>query len=108
MSYVPAVARLMQLTARRSDVVDQQRLVGENIRLLIAVGSRLISLDLDPNPLSPFRQELTARQRAIENQEKALNLTLRRLEAENLAIDKELEAINKVVQKAVEAFKTFG
>ncbi|MCA9788343.1 MAG: hypothetical protein KC475_06155 [Cyanobacteria bacterium HKST-UBA03] len=109
MSFAPNVGYLLLYTARQSDLEFQQNLIINNLQQLIAIGTRIISVAASTDPLSPDQARVAALTAAVQQQEKALRLTLARLQSEYQVVTKMIDSIRKLITKNVEmSFKTFG
>lgn len=109
MGFAASQARLMMLTARKSDLELQGQFVNQ-ARLFIAntVGNLFnVAANLDPE--SAQTQQLQARIAAIQAVDKSLELQLTRIDSQHEALSTEIEAVRKVINKNIaSSFKTFG
>ena len=109
MGLAASQARFLVLTARKSDVEMQgQKINQERLKIANAVGLLFNSqTNLDPD--SQDAQNLQARIEALQQIDKALELQLRRVDTQQQAIQSEISAVQKVIDKNIDlSFKTFA
>lgn len=65
--------------------------------------------EYDKNKYDQAVQEINAKIEIIQNEDRSLELRLKQLDTEQEAIQTEMDAVQKVIQKNTEStFKTFG
>lgn len=109
MGLAASQARFLMLTARKSDVEMQgQRINQERLKLANAVGMMFnAATNLDPDSGDAIR--LQQRIEALQQIDKALELQLKRVDTQHKALETEVGAVKKVIDKNIEgSFKTFG
>ena len=109
MGLAASQARFLVLTARKSDVEMQgQRINQERLKIANAVGSLFnAATNLDPD--SQDSSTLQMRIEALQQIDKALELQLRRVDTQQQAIQTEIAAVQKVIDKNIDlSFKTFA
>ncbi len=109
MGFAASQARLLALTARKSDLELQGQFINQ-ARLSIAnsVGS-LFNVASNLDPTSPEAQRIQSRIAAIQSLDKSLEIQLRRVDTQREAVMTEVDAVKKVIAKNIEmSFKTFS
>lgn len=109
MGLAASQARFLMLTARKSDVemqgqaINQQRMAIAN-----AVGNMFgAAANLDPD--SAESRQTQMRIESLQQADKALELQLRRVDTQQQAIQTEIQAVQKVIDKNIDmSFKTFA
>ncbi len=109
MGLAASQARLLMLTARKSDL----ELMGQQInqaRLYLAnIVGQLFTLSSNLEPESPTSIQMQMRISALQAVDKGLELQLRRVDTQHDAVQTEIEAVQKVLEKNIAmSFKTFG
>ncbi|MBY0451139.1 MAG: hypothetical protein K2X01_11000 [Cyanobacteria bacterium] len=102
-------ARFLVLTARKSDL----ELTGQQInqsRLQIAnMTNQLFTVVANLDPESRQALSVQARIQALQSLDKSLELQLRRVDTQQQALQTEIDAVKKVIDKNIAlSFKTFG
>jgi uncharacterized membrane protein len=109
MGFAASQARFMTLTARKSDLELQGQFINQARMQLANVTGALFTVSSNLEPESAEAQLLQARVAAIHAIDKALELQLRRVDTQHEAVQTEIEAVRKVINKNIEStFKTFG
>ena len=109
MGLAASQARFLVLTARQSDVELQGQTINqERLRITDATNQLFnVLTNLDPN--SSEAQVIQTKVTALENIDKALELQLRRVDTQQQAIQTEISAVQKVIDKNIDlSFKTFA
>ncbi len=109
MGLAASQARFLALTARKSDL----ELAGEQInhsRMQVAnTMNQLLTISMNLDPESPEAQQFQLRVAAMQSLDKALEEQLRRVDTQQSAVQTEIDAVQKVIDKNIEmSFKTFG
>lgn len=124
MGFAASQARLLMLTARKSDLELQLQFVNQ-ARMMIAnqMGSltnqQLQSMQVnDPRQMEnpgfqqqqqQMQQRNNAQMTMIQQMDKMLEMEGRRLDTQHQAVQTEVEAVNKVISKNIESsFKLMG
>ncbi|MEW5820568.1 MAG: hypothetical protein AB1782_10290 [Cyanobacteriota bacterium] len=109
MGLAASQARFLLLTARKSDVEMQgQRINQERLAIANAVGM-LFNAQSNLDPDSRESQQLQARIESLQQIDKALELQLRRVDTQQQAVQTEIAAVQKVIDKNIDmSFKTFA
>jgi len=111
MGMAASQARLLMLTARKSDLELMIQFVSQSRMALSNATSALYNQgatqNLDPN--SPQTQALQMRISAIQEADKRLEMEMKRLDTQHEAVQTEIETVQKVLQKNIEtSFKIMG
>lgn len=109
MGLAASQARFLALTARKSDLELTGQQINQSRLQLANITNQLFNSlsNLDPN--SPFAIQLQARVQALQSLDKALELQLRRVDTQQQAVQTEIEAVMKVIDKNIDlTFKTFS
>ncbi|MEW5821174.1 MAG: hypothetical protein AB1782_13355 [Cyanobacteriota bacterium] len=113
MGLAASQARFLLLTSRKSDLefegqsINQKRMGYANmvssLQNLFATNPNL------NNPESPFAQMYQNEISRIQNLDKKLELDLRRVDTQQQAVQTEIQAVQKVIDKNIDmSFKTFA
>ena len=108
MGLVASQGRLLMLTARRSDMELQMQFINQARMFLAQQNAQLVQLNVGFDPTSPAGQQFQAFMAALQLQDKALEIQLRNAETQHKAVANEIEAVGKVIDKNVDAFKLTG
>ena len=109
MGFAASQARYMMLTARKSDLELQGQMINQARMALANSSGTLFQLISNLDPESPEAVQLQARVAALQSLDKSLELQLRRVDTQHNAVQTEVEAVKKVIDKNIEStFKTFG
>jgi len=109
MGFAASQARYLMLTARKSDLEIQGQFINQARMQLANITGALYQITSNLEPESPTVQSIQARIAALQSIDKALEMQLKRLETQRDAIYTELEAVQKVISKNIQAsFKTFA
>jgi DNA repair ATPase RecN len=109
MGFAASQARYMMLTARKSDLEIQGQFINQARMQLANVSGALFEITSNLEPESPQAQQIQARIAAIQTIDKALELQLRRVDSQQEAVQTEIQAVQKVIDKNVQdTFKTFA
>jgi hypothetical protein len=104
-------ARLLMLTARKSDLELQLQFVNQARMQLANMVSALFMQQSQPdlNPGSPQSQQLTAAESSLQAQDKRLELMSKQLDTQHQAVQTEIDSVQKVISKNIESsFKLMG
>lgn len=109
MGFAASQARLIMLTARKSDLEIQLQFLNQARLQLANVSGALFNITANLEPESPEAQSIQARVAAIQTIDKALELQTRRIDTQWQAIGQELQSVQNVIKKNIEfSFKAFG
>lgn len=109
MGFAASQARYLILTARKSDLELQGQFINQARMALANITGALFTISANLEPESPAALALQARIAAIQTLDKALEMNLRRIEMQRTAVETEISAVKKVIQKNIQgSFKTFG
>lgn len=109
MGLAASQSRYLVLTARKNDLELTGQQINQSRLELANVTNDLFntSTTLDPDSAESIRIQL--RINALQSLDKALELQLRRVDTQQQAVQTELEAVKKVIDKNIElTFKTFA
>lgn len=109
MGLAASQARYLVLTSRKSDLEFTGQQINQSRLELANVANDLfnVSTTLDPDTTEAIQLQL--RINAIQSLDKGLELQLRRVDTQQQAVQTELDAVKKVIDKNVElTFKTFA
>jgi len=109
MGLAASQARFLALTARKSDL----ELVGQQLnqsRMQVAnTTNQLLTISANLDPESTEAQQFQLRVAAMQSLDKSLEQQLRRVDTQQQAVQTEIDAVQKVIDKNIEmSFKTFG
>ncbi len=109
MGFAASQARYLILTARKSDLELQGQFINQARMSLASVTGALFTISANLEPESPMAIAIQARIAAIQTLDKALEMNLRRVDTQRQAVQTEIEAVQKVINKNIEgSFKTFA
>jgi transposase len=109
MGLAASQARLMMLTARKSDLELQGQFINQARMQLANVVGTLFNVSSNLEPEGPLARALQQRIAAIQAIDKSLEMQLKRIDTQHEAINTEIDAVKKVVSKNIQSsFKTFG
>lgn len=109
MGFAASQARYYILTARKSDLELQGQFINQARMSLANVTGALFTISANLEPESPAAIAIQARIAAIQTLDKSLEMNLRRVDTQRQAVQTEIEAVQKVIQKNIEgSFKTFA
>ncbi len=111
MGMAASQARLLMLTARKSDLELQLQFVNQARMQLANMMSQLYQLgaggNLDPN--SGQTEQLQSQIGMYQQQDKRLEMESKRLDTQHEAVQTEMEAVDKVLKKNIQtSFKLMG
>lgn len=102
-------ARLLMLTARKSDLELHLQFVNQGRMQLANMVSGLFSAQSNLDPSSQESQNLNASIASIQSRDKMLELESKKLDTQHQAVQTEVESVQKVISKNIESsFKLFG
>ena len=102
-------ARLLMLTARKSDLELQLQFVQQARMQVANMVSALFNRSASLEPGSRDAEQLQAAISSIQERDKVLEMQSRRIDTQHQAVQTELEAVSKVISKNIEStFKLNG
>jgi DNA repair ATPase RecN len=102
-------ARFLALTARKSDLELTGQQINQSRMQLANVTNQLFTVVTNLEPDSPAAVQMQLRINALQSLDKSLELQLRRVDTQQQAVQTEIDAVQKVIDKNIDmSFKTFG
>jgi hypothetical protein len=109
MGLAASQSRYLVLTARKNDLELTGQQINQSRLQLANIANDLFNQSTTLDPDTPDAIKLQLRINAMQSLDKALELQLRRVDTQQQAVQTELEAVKKVIDKNVElTFKTFA
>lgn len=109
MGLAASQARFLALTARKSNLELDGQQINQSRMQLANVTNQLFTVFTNLEPDSPEAIQIQLRISALQSLDKALELQLRRVDSQQQAVQTEIEAVQKVIDKNIDmSFKTFG
>ena len=109
MGLAASQARFLALTARKSDLELKGQFINQARMQLAAITGQLFSTSSNLDPDSKSAKQLQARIERLQQVDKILELQLRRVDTQQQAVQTEISAVQKVIDKNIDmSFKTFG
>jgi ribosomal protein L17 len=109
MGLAASQARFLSLTARKSDLELRGQFINQNRMMLANAVSSLFSQSATLEPDSKEAKVLQARIERLQSVDKMLEMHLRRVDTQQQAVQTEISAVQKVIDKNIDmSFKTFG
>jgi Na+-transporting NADH:ubiquinone oxidoreductase subunit NqrC len=109
MGLAASQARLLALTARKSDLELRGQFINQARMQLANLTGQLFSASSNLDPDSKESKQLQARIERLQEVDKMLELQLRRVDTQQQAVQTEISAVQKVIDKNIDmSFKTFG
>jgi len=109
MGLAASQSRYMNLTARKSDLELTGQQINQSRLQLANVMNDLFNVSTTLDPDSDEAIKLQLRINATQSLDQALELQLRRVDTQQQAVQTEIEAVRKVIDKNIElVFKTFA
>lgn len=101
--------RFLALTARKSDLELTGQQINQSRLQLANVTNQLFSSVSNLEPDSTEAIQIQLRINALQSLDKSLELQLRRVDTQQQAVQTEIDAVQKVIDKNIDlSFKTFG
>lgn len=102
-------ARLLMLTARKSDTELQLQMVNQARMQISNMVSALFGRQANLEPDSADSKRLQSTISAIQERDKSLELESKRLNTQHQAVQTEIDSVQKVISKNIEgSFKLMG
>jgi hypothetical protein len=102
-------ARLLMLTARKSDLELQLQFIQQQRMSIANMMSALFPVNGNLDPNSPEMQQKMASMTVIHQQDKMLEMQAKQIDTQHQTVQTEVEAVQKVIQKNIESsFKLMG
>lgn len=109
MGLAASQSRYLSLTARKSDLELTGQQINQSRLELANVTNNLFNTTTTLEPDSPEAIQIQLRINALQSLDQGLELQLRRVDTQQAAVQTELEAVKKVIDKNIElTFKTFA
>jgi DNA repair ATPase RecN len=109
MGLAASQSRYLSLTARKSNLELTGQQINQSRMELANVTNDLFNTATSLEPDSEEAIKIQLRINAIQSLDQALELQLRRVDTQQQAVQTELEAVKKVIDKSIEiTFKTFA
>lgn len=109
MGLAASQSRYLVLTARKSDLELTGQQINQSRLQLANITNDLFNTATTLDPDAPEAIQIQLRINALQSLDQALELQLRRVDTQQSAVQTELEAVKKVIDKNVElTFKTFA
>lgn len=109
MGLAASQARYLTLTARKNDLELTGQQINQSRLELANIANDLFNTSTNLNPDSAQAIQLQLRINAIQSLDKGLELQLRRVDTQQQAVQTELDAVKKVIDKNIElTFKVFA
>lgn len=109
MGLAASQSRYMNLTARKSDLELTGQQINQSRLQLANVMNDLFNVSTTLDPDSDEAIKLQLRINATQSLDQALELQLRRVDTQQQAVQTEIEAVRKIIDKNIElVFKTFA
>ncbi len=109
MGLAASQARFLTLTARKSDLELTGQQINQSRMQLANVTNQLFTILSTLEPDSPTAVQIQLRINGLQSLDKSLELQLRRVDSQQQAVQTEIEAVQKVIDKNIDlSFKTFG
>ncbi len=109
MGLAASQARYMQLTARKSDLELTGQQVNQSRLTLANVTNDLFNVASTLDPDSDESIQLQLRINSLQSLDQALELQLRRVDTQQQAVQTDIDAVRKVIDKSIDlVFKTFA
>ncbi|MEM0952119.1 MAG: hypothetical protein AAGI66_08270 [Cyanobacteria bacterium P01_H01_bin.74] len=109
MGLAASQARFLALTARKSDLEFTGQQINQSRLQLANITGDLFTVVSNLEPDSPEAVQVQIRISALQSLDQSLELQLRRVDTQQEAVQTEIEAVQKVIDKNIAStFKTFG
>lgn len=109
MGLAASQARFLALTARKSDLELTGQQINQSRLQIASATNQLFNVAAQLDPESAESQQIQLRINALEELDVALELQLRRVDTQQQAVQTEISAVQKVIDKNIDlSFKTFA
>jgi Na+-transporting NADH:ubiquinone oxidoreductase subunit NqrC len=109
MGLAASQARLLALTARKSNLELKGQFINQSRMQLASLTGQLFSASSSLEPDSKTSKLLQARIQRLQQVDKILEMQLRTVDTQQQAVQTEIAAVQKVIDKNIDmSFKTFG
>ncbi|MGE0199968.1 MAG: hypothetical protein AB7P76_03240 [Candidatus Melainabacteria bacterium] len=102
MGLAASQARLLMLTARKSDLEFQLQIINQARMQLSNMVSSLFSASANLTPGNPFEQRLNAQFAVLQSRDKMLELQANQVNTQHEAVQTEVEAVRKVISQNIQ------
>lgn len=102
-------ARLLMLTARKSDLELQLQMLNQARMQLANMVGNMFNQQANLDPQSAESQKMQADISSIQQRDKQFELMAKQIDTQHQAVQTEVEAVSKVISKNIESsFKLMG
>lgn len=109
MGLAASQARFLSLTARKSDLELTGQQINQSRMQVASATNELYNTAADLDPESTQSKQIQMRINALQELDVALELQLRRVDTQQQAVQTEISAVQKVIDKNIDlSFKTFA
>lgn len=109
MGLAASQARYLTLTARKSDLEFTGQQINQSRTQLANIVNNLFTISANLDPDSDAAIAIQLRINSIQALDQGLELALRRVDTQQEAVQTEMEAVKKVIDKNIDlTFKTFA
>ena len=109
MGLAASQARFLTLTARKSDLELTGQQINQSRLQLANITNQLFTIAANLDPDSDQSIQIQLRINSLQALDKALELQLRRVDSQQQAVQTEIQAVQKVIDKNIDlSFKTFA
>lgn len=109
MGLAASQSRYLVLTSRKNDLELSGQQINQSRLQLANIANDLFNTSTALDPDTPASIQLQLRINAIQSLDKGLELQLRRVDTQQQAVQTELDAVKKVIDKNIElTFKVFA
>ena len=109
MGLAASQARFLALTARKSDLELTGQQINQSRLQIASATNELFNTAAELDPDSTEAKQINLRINALQELDVALELQLRRVDTQQQAIQTEISAVQKVIDKNIDmSFKTFA
>lgn len=109
MGLAASQSRYLMLTARKSDLELTGQQINQSRLQLANIQNDLFNVATTLDPTSAQAIQIQTRINAVQSLDQALELQLRRVDTQQQAVQTEIEAVRKVIDKNIDiVFKAFA
>ena len=109
MGLAASQARFLSLTARKSDLELTGQQINQSRLQIASATNELYNTAASLDPESVEAQQIQSKINALQELDVALELQLRRVDTQQQAVQTEIAAVQKVIDKNIDlSFKTFA
>jgi hypothetical protein len=109
MGLAASQARILMLTARKSNLELSLQFINQARMQLANMTSGLFNQQANLEPDSPYTQRLNAQIASIQSRDKQFEMESKRIDTQHQSVQTEIDAVAKVISKNIESsFKLMG